>query len=103
MVRSISAAGLTSMPAAASRANVAVLARSIVTPRLASGSTTMVAPPAVVVTMPTRLRPLRSVTGTRKSSGNPSIKPSSVSTRAMPQALRNVSAMSNVWITEIPA
>ena len=57
MVRSMSRAGLTSIPAAASRAKVAALAGSMVTPRLASGSTTMVAPPAVVVTTPTRLRP----------------------------------------------
>jgi hypothetical protein len=77
------------MPAAASRAKVAALAGSTVTARLASGSTTMVAPPAVVVTTPTRLRPPRAAAGTRESSGRPSIRPSSVSTRAMPQDLRN--------------
>src|ERR1700752_2006612 len=45
MVRSTSRAGLTSTPAAASRAKVSALAGSMVTPRLAGGATTQVAPP----------------------------------------------------------
>ena len=69
-------AGVTSIPAAARRARVAALGGSISTPRIASGSTTMVAPPAVVVTTPTLPAPARRRgSGTRRTSGRPSISP----------------------------
>ena len=50
-------AGVTSMPFAAKRAKVSALGCAISTPRIASGSTTMMAPPAVVVTTATLRRP----------------------------------------------
>ena len=87
-------AGLTSMPAALKRASVSSLGCVIATPCTLSGSTTMVAPPPVVVTTPTFAR--RDVeTGTRSISGRPSINPSRVVTRAIPQSARNASATSS--------
>ena len=90
-------AGVTSTPVTAlMRAKVCGVGGSTAMPRVASGSTTMVAPPAVVVTTATvgRLTP-RAAAGTRASSGKPSISPSSVSTRAMPHSARNMPAMSS--------
>ena len=79
------------------RAKVCGVGGSTAMPRMASGSTTMVAPPAVVVTTATR-RPPRAARGgpaRARTSGKPSISPSSVSTRAMPHSARNMPAMSS--------
>ena len=90
-------AGAMSMPVAVfSFAMVSAPGGSIAMPRRASGSTTMVAPPAVVVTTATvGTRAPCTCAGTRASKGKPSISPSSVSTRAMPHSARNTSAMSS--------
>ena len=67
-------AGVTSMPFSASRAKVSGLGCAISTPRMASGSTTMMAPPAVVVSTATRGgRAPTGRIGVRRTSGSASI------------------------------
>ena len=89
-------AGVASIPLAAKRAKVSALGCAISTPRIASGSTTMVAPPAVVVSTATVRRPRTGGRiGVRRTSGIASSRPSRLSTRAMPQSARNALATSS--------
>ncbi|MDT4848552.1 hypothetical protein FQZ97_826460 [compost metagenome] len=108
-VRSTIPPWFTSTPRAARRARVSSVGGTTETPRTPNWSTAMAAPPPVVVTTPTvGLRPgwlRRRSTGRRDSSGSASRKPSRVSTRAMPQSRKKVSATASsparapVWET----
>jgi len=90
------AGGVAPIPLAAKRAKVYSLGCAISTPRIARGSTTMMAPPAVVVRTAQRGggAPTGRI-GVRRTSGSASSSASRLSTRAMPQSARNALATSS--------